>query len=563
MFKLVICDEEGKTTVVPLIRDEVTIGRKEGNTIRLTERNISRFHAKMTRQDDAFVIEDVGSLCGTKVNGELLREAQAQVSIADQIAIGDYSLSIRTDVSGDVPLGRQMEPGDQAGIGKVTPHARLVMLSDPEPGREIDLTAELYVVGRSEESNCRIRHPSLSRAHARIDLDAGKWTISDLDSTTGIVVNGLKKDDYVLKAGDVIDLGGVVLRFVAPGEPYDYASPGALDAVEAAPAPKSPKLLLVLGVLAAAATIAIVVGLTMFTDSSDDTSEVLDDDGSGLTFEELVEQGKDKMTTEEWGAAAGFFARALIKKPDSQVAKEMKKLAIEESDARQSLNEALAAEKKMDWPRALEKLSEISRSSRYYEKDHAERISQQFCDELIIKARFTLDTGNVAGTSDVLREIDAIANPTTECISKRKQLAQEMRQKVAAPRPDAGPGGPARSQRMRRPLKEVPQNPYSAGGGASPATAVKNPYASSVSKPRSAKPKSPMGQAREAITRGDKLGAIAILERAGNSKGVLNLLARLYSETGNRAGYDRVAGKFIKIYPDDPAAESYRKHLKR
>ena len=29
MFKLVIQDDEGKTTVVPLIRDEITIGRKD------------------------------------------------------------------------------------------------------------------------------------------------------------------------------------------------------------------------------------------------------------------------------------------------------------------------------------------------------------------------------------------------------------------------------------------------------------------------------------------------------------------------------------------------------
>ena len=49
MFKLVIQDDEGKTTVVPLIRDEITIGRKEGNTIRLTERNVSRRHARIGR----------------------------------------------------------------------------------------------------------------------------------------------------------------------------------------------------------------------------------------------------------------------------------------------------------------------------------------------------------------------------------------------------------------------------------------------------------------------------------------------------------------------------------
>ena len=44
MWKLVIEDDEGKRTVVPLTRDDYTIGRKEGNTIRLTERNVSRDH---------------------------------------------------------------------------------------------------------------------------------------------------------------------------------------------------------------------------------------------------------------------------------------------------------------------------------------------------------------------------------------------------------------------------------------------------------------------------------------------------------------------------------------
>ena len=62
MFKLVISDDEGKTTVVPFIRDEITIGRKVGNTIRLTDRNVSRTHARIRRDGEAFfVIEDVGS----------------------------------------------------------------------------------------------------------------------------------------------------------------------------------------------------------------------------------------------------------------------------------------------------------------------------------------------------------------------------------------------------------------------------------------------------------------------------------------------------------------------
>ena len=40
MHKLLIEDDEGKTVAVPLIREEITIGRTDGNTIRLTEQNV-------------------------------------------------------------------------------------------------------------------------------------------------------------------------------------------------------------------------------------------------------------------------------------------------------------------------------------------------------------------------------------------------------------------------------------------------------------------------------------------------------------------------------------------
>ena len=51
MWKLAIEDDEGKQTVVPLTRDEYTIGRKDGNTIRLTERNVSREHARLYKKN--------------------------------------------------------------------------------------------------------------------------------------------------------------------------------------------------------------------------------------------------------------------------------------------------------------------------------------------------------------------------------------------------------------------------------------------------------------------------------------------------------------------------------
>ncbi|HEY6477296.1 MAG TPA: FHA domain-containing protein, partial [Polyangia bacterium] len=94
MFKLSIEDDEGKTTVVPLARDEMTIGRLEGNTIRLTERNVSRKHARLSRQNGALFIEDLTSFTGVRVNGTKIA-SPTPLREGDEVQIGDYKLVLR------------------------------------------------------------------------------------------------------------------------------------------------------------------------------------------------------------------------------------------------------------------------------------------------------------------------------------------------------------------------------------------------------------------------------------------------------------------------------------
>src|SRR5512134_1743112 len=96
MHRLIIEDDEGKTTVVPLVRDEITIGRKEGNTIRLTERNVSRSHARITRQNGSVYVEDLGSHNGVRVNGNRI-DGRVTVQEGDRIQIGDYLLAVRKE----------------------------------------------------------------------------------------------------------------------------------------------------------------------------------------------------------------------------------------------------------------------------------------------------------------------------------------------------------------------------------------------------------------------------------------------------------------------------------
>ena len=439
MYKLVISDDEGKTTVVPLIRDEITIGRKEGNTIRLTERNVSRFHARVIRDEaDGFIIEDLGSLCGTQVNAKILRSESAPITLGDNVSIGDYSLSIRSDVAADVPMGKQMDPGDQAGIGKVTPHARLVMISGPQPGREQDLTAELYVIGRSEEANFRIDHPSISRAHARIDLESGKWTISDLDSINGIFVNTFKKDDYVLKAGDIIRLGTVELRFVAPGEPYDFDPQAGFSesrtTIEPPLKKKSafPMILGTLLVLAGAAAVAFLMWRQ--TDAGPGMPSVDEDPNS---YDRYMEEGKDKIQNQAWAEAAKLFAMALQKRPDAEEARELKSHAIKEADAEAVYNQVLQAQENRSWKEAIEHYAKIPISSTYYNQGELKKISEKLCDELMETASFVQKTGTNAALNDVIGEIFEIPMAPKKCRGDKATLISRI-EKAARSSKDGG-----------------------------------------------------------------------------------------------------------------------------
>src|SRR5262245_40949948 len=91
MWKLTIEDDEGKRTPLPLFRDEYTIGRGEDNTVRLTERNISREHASLKKNGTGWLIIDRSSYNGSYVNGTRV-VGQTQLVHGDIIQLGDYRL---------------------------------------------------------------------------------------------------------------------------------------------------------------------------------------------------------------------------------------------------------------------------------------------------------------------------------------------------------------------------------------------------------------------------------------------------------------------------------------
>jgi ABC transport system ATP-binding/permease protein len=276
LLKLIIEDDEGKTTIYPLADDDVSIGRREGNTIRLMERNVSRRHARLSRTDERVVVEDLDSYNGVHVNGERIR-GRRPVHVGDLVEIGDYHLTLQRveaepelpgpepavtpglleehatrplaasppnaeDMARDtlidqpaaertpalastVPLGPAPTDGVPAPfspdrLARLSEVPRVICVSTEYAGRAFPLGTET-VIGRVDDNDVVIEHRSVSRSHAKIVTTGSGHRIVDLQSANGILVNGEEYAMTDLREGDLVELGHVHFRYVPAGVPFE------------------------------------------------------------------------------------------------------------------------------------------------------------------------------------------------------------------------------------------------------------------------------------------------------------------------------------------------------
>ncbi|MEE9211416.1 MAG: ATP-binding protein [Phycisphaeraceae bacterium] len=96
----------------------------------------------------------------------------------------------------------------------------LTILQGPEKGRHFDLPDdEPQMIGRSSES-LPLRDQTISRRHAELTPDDGKWFIRDLNSSNGTFVNGVRVTDRLqLHNGDQIRTGTTLIAFGETDQP--------------------------------------------------------------------------------------------------------------------------------------------------------------------------------------------------------------------------------------------------------------------------------------------------------------------------------------------------------
>lgn len=98
----------------------------------------------------------------------------------------------------------------QSKAPKVNP----ACLIDEMTGDEYLITNWETSIGRSNACDIVLNYPSVSRFHAVIAKHKKGWVITDTNSSSGTTIGKTKVDHTaVVKDGDAVSFGGIVLRF--------------------------------------------------------------------------------------------------------------------------------------------------------------------------------------------------------------------------------------------------------------------------------------------------------------------------------------------------------------
>ena len=83
-------------------------------------------------------------------------------------------------------------------------------------GQRIDIDTEPVTIGRLPECTVAVNDSNISRRHAEVRPGPGAYVVSDLGSTNGTMVNGVKiAGEHRLTDGDIISVGATHIRFEA------------------------------------------------------------------------------------------------------------------------------------------------------------------------------------------------------------------------------------------------------------------------------------------------------------------------------------------------------------
>lgn len=156
----------------PLNRTRTSLGRARGNTIVIQDEQIAAHHACLWRDGESYVVEAISDEAPTFVNGDALRGGgRRPLNDADLLRLAALEFEFRLE-----PLPSREAP-------------RLWVSGGVHGGKVFRLPGSRAVIGRAPENDVQFPDRTVSRRHCAIAWDGLGWTVEDLASTNGTLVN--------------------------------------------------------------------------------------------------------------------------------------------------------------------------------------------------------------------------------------------------------------------------------------------------------------------------------------------------------------------------------------
>jgi ABC transport system ATP-binding/permease protein len=211
---------------------EHSIGRAEDCRINVDDMRVSRQHAVLRSSDGGWALEDLGSTCGTFLDGR--RTVRIDISGPVEVLLGDPADGTR------LHLEPVVERREAAPTGEITPPPA-PSPSPPSappagPGRprptgvfaSMHAAGERTVLGRDASCDIVIEDLLVSRRHAELRRTSdGRYELEDLGSRNGTFINGRRVQRQVLDELDLVTIGLSSFLF-ALGRLEEYRDTGSV-----------------------------------------------------------------------------------------------------------------------------------------------------------------------------------------------------------------------------------------------------------------------------------------------------------------------------------------------
>ena len=107
----------------------------------------------------------------------------------------------------------RMVPIDSEPPVRASTRFTLSQINGEGAPRTFVLSAASTTLGRSPEADIQIPSPTLSRKHIEVRRQGEECLVTDLGSSNGFFLNGLKVHSAVLRHGDTLQLGNILFSF--------------------------------------------------------------------------------------------------------------------------------------------------------------------------------------------------------------------------------------------------------------------------------------------------------------------------------------------------------------